>query len=113
MQASLSKEQDAKSWFGCYIAPHDVAQACRLAVTSAATLFEQDIPFEAFYLTAKTTFLPQPTLVALRQYFDPLPQIRDSSYFQSDPYAPPFDTRKARRLLGFRAAKDWRGYDSW
>jgi len=112
VQAGLRGECDPKNWFGCYIAPHDVAQACRLA---ACYQFppEQGVPFEAFYLTADTTFLSEPTLEALERHFDPLPEIRAPDYFQSNRFAPPFDSRKAKRVLGFSPAKSWRTFDQW
>ena len=112
VRAGLRGEGDPKNWFGCYIAPHDVAQAVRLAA-SYRFPDEQGVPFEAFYLTADTTCIPKPTLEALGHYFDPLPDIRDPGYFRSNPFAPPLDARKARRLLGFRPAKHWRSFDQW
>ncbi len=51
-------------------------------------------------------------LVLAAQY-DPLPALRDADYFAAQPYAPVFDTRKARRLLGYVPTKDWRDYESW
>jgi len=112
VEASARGESNPKPWYGCYIAPHDVAQGCRLAA-----LFDfpadQDIPFEAFYLTAETTFHPVPTLEALRRHFDPLPEIRDPGYFEAAPFAPTFDTRKAQRLLGFRPTHTWPSFDEW
>jgi len=47
VEASRRGERSLKPWFGCYIAPHDVAQACRLAAGYAFPP-EQEIPFEAF-----------------------------------------------------------------
>ena len=110
--AGLRGECGDRPGFGCYIAPHDVAQACRQA---AGYVFPEGSspPFEAFYLTARTTFLPISTLDALARQFDPLPEVRDAAYFCANPYAPPFDTRKAQRLLGFRATKTWQKYDLW
>ncbi|NLV74333.1 MAG: NAD(P)-dependent oxidoreductase [Chloroflexi bacterium] len=97
------------SWFGAYIAPQDVAQAVRQAC---------DVPLgcgrlEAFYLTAESTFYPVPTLEVLTAIFGELPEVRDADYFVSNPYATPFDTRKARNMLGFRPAYDWRHYEEW
>ena len=111
IQANRRGERRARPWFGCYIAPHDVAQACRL---SAAYEFptDQGIPFEAFYLAADTTFLNTPTLKALQIHFDPMPEIRDPDYF-GNPFAPPFDLRKAKRLLGWKPTKSWQTFDQW
>jgi len=98
--------------FGAYIAPHDVAQGVRLAL---AYRFPQDQSpaFEAFFLHAATTCLAAPTLQVLAAQYDPLPALRDADYFAAQPYAPVFDTRKARRLLGYVPTKDWRDYESW
>ena len=112
IQANLRGERRPRPWFGCYIAPHDVAQACRLAALYAFPP-EQEVPFEAFYLAADATFLCTPTLEALRAHFDPLPEVRDAAYFESNPFAPPFDLRKAERLLGFKPAKSWRTFEQW
>jgi len=112
VEAGLHGQINPKEWFGCYVAPHDVAQAVRLAAGYAFPP-DQDIAFEAFYLTAETTFLGEPTLDALSRRFDPLPEIRDPGYFESNPFAPPFDARKARRLLDFRPTKSWRTFDQW
>ena len=113
----ISKNQaegrrDPKAWFGSYIAPHDVAQGCRLACGFTFPA-GQAVPFEAFYLTAPATFLGEPTLEALARHFDPPPEVRDPGYFAADPFASPYDTRKAQRLLGFRCAMDWRQFDHW
>ena len=112
VHAGLEGKPLPQPWFGCYIAPHDVAQAFRLA---AQYRFRsgREIPFEAFYLTADTTFLVDPSLEALRRHFDPLPAVRDAAYFEANPHTPVFDTRKARRLLGFKPTRDWRSFDQW
>jgi len=98
--------------FGAYIAPHDVAQGVRLAL---AFRFPQDqaTAFEAFFLHAETTYLPVPTLQALAAQYGSLPALRDADYFAAQANAPAFDTRKARRLLGYRPLKDWRTYEDW
>lgn len=110
--AGLAGTVSPRPWFGAYIAPHDVAQGFRRSLEYRFPP-EQAAPFEAFYLTAETTFLAEPTLDALRKHFDPLPEVRDADYFGADPFASVFDTRKARRLLGYRATRDWRTYDRW
>jgi len=112
IQAGLRGTPLPKPWFGRYIAPHDVAQAFRLAAQYQFPP-EQEVPFEAFYLTAETTFLVEPSLDAFRRHFDPLPEIRDPEYFRTDPFRPVLDTRKAQRLLGFKPTKDWRTFDQW
>lgn len=112
VREALEANGKQKEGFGCYIAPHDVAQGCRLAACCEMPA-GREIPFEAFYLTADTTFLAAPTLEAMKNRFDPLPEVRDPDYFRANPLAPAFDTRKARRLLGFSPTKCWRTYDHW
>jgi nucleoside-diphosphate-sugar epimerase len=112
LRSQAEGRRDPKAWFGSYIAPHDVAQACRLACRfgfPAGTT----VPFEAFYLTAPATFLAEPTLESLAHHFDPLPEVRDPGYFAREPFASPYDTRKAQRLLGFAAARSFREFERW
>ena len=112
VDAGLRGDAAARPWFGCYVAPHDVAQAVRL---SARYEFPagQAMDFEAFYITADTIYLPIPTLQALGAHFDPMPEIRDTAYFTDKPKATLFDCRKAKRLLGFQPALDWRTFAQW
>jgi len=112
MELDKKGQRNQKDWFGCYIAPHDVAQGVRLALQYQFPA-EQKVPFEAFYLTAESTFFPMPTLDALKETFQPLPEVRAPYYYLDNPFAPPFDIRKAKRLLGFKPVMDWRDYDNW
>ncbi len=105
-------QRNTKDWFGCYIAPHDVAQGIRRSLQYQFPQ-EKKVNFEAFFLTAETTFFPMPTLDALKETFKPLPEVRVPHYYADNPYAPPFDIRKAKRLLGFEPTMDWRDYDTW
>ena len=111
-EANQRGERRAKPWFGSYIAPHDVAQACMLSAEYEFPA-DQEIPFEAFYLAADTTFLNTPTLEALQKHFDPMPEIRDPDYFASNPFTTPFDLRKAKTVLGFKPTKSWQTFDQW
>ncbi len=112
VDAGLRGEGNAKPWFGCYVAPHDVAQAVRQSVCYKFPA-GQAMDFEAFYITADTTYLTVPSLVALGAHFDPMPELRDAAYFVEEPKASPFDNRKAKRLLGFEPAMDWRTFAQW
>ena len=108
----LASEWNTDPWFSAYIAPHDVAQAVRLACNyqfPATT----DVRFEAFYLSATNTFYPAPTLEVLQRVYNILPGLHDANYFKMDPFASVFDTRKAQRLLGYQATRDWRQFDRW
>ena len=101
-----------KPWLGAYIAPHDVAQGCALAVGYAFSS-EQHPAFEAFFLTARDTYLPIPTLEAAARHWEPLPEIRDEALFAENPYASAFAIRKAERLLGYRPTHRWQDYEAW
>lgn len=96
-------------WFGAYIAPEDVAQAFRCA-TSYTFPANRAYPFDAFYLAAEETFLSEPSLDSLKRQYGTLPEVRDPRYFEANPFASIFDTRKARQLLGWKPTKSWRDY---
>ncbi len=98
--------------YGAFIAVEDVAQAFRLGCGYPFPTGQQP-PFEAFYLAATDTFNTEPTLDCIARHFDPLPEVRDPGYFHANPFACPFDTRKAQRLLGWQPAKSWRDFRDW
>ncbi len=102
---------DKKNWLGAYIAVRDVAKAflaaCEFSFTS------QSPRFEAFFLTAKNTFHPIPTLDVLRELYGELPEIRDKAYFEDNPYASVFDIRKAERQIAWTPQFDWHGFENW
>lgn len=108
----LAGEWHTDPWFGAYIAPHDVAQAVRLACSYQFPT-TSDVRFEPFYLSAANTFYPVPTLEVLQQIYTTLPDLHDTNYFTADPFTSVFDTRKAQRLLGYQATRDWRQFDDW
>jgi hypothetical protein len=55
----------------------------------------------------KDTCFPQ------RTQLDPLPEVRDPGTSHANPFACPFDTRKAQRLLGWQPAKSWCDFRDW
>ena len=99
-------------WFGCYVAGQDVAQAVRLATQYKFTGNEV-IPFEAFFITSDKTFYAEPTLEAMKRIYGDVPEVRDPGYYDDNPFAPPFDIRKAQRLLGYAPKYDWRNIERW
>lgn len=99
-------------WFGCYVAAQDVAQAVRLASLYKFS-GKETIPFEAFFITADHTFYVEPTLEVMKRIYGDLPEVRDPGYYTGNPFAPPFDIRKAQRLLGYAPQKDWRDIEHW
>ncbi|MCD6506253.1 NAD-dependent epimerase/dehydratase family protein [Candidatus Poribacteria bacterium] len=103
---------DEKPWFGAYIAVRDVARAC-LAAANYRFGPEKEYPFEVFFLTARNTFYPIPTLEVLRRIYGDPPPVKDPAYFETDPFASVFDIRKAQRLLGWEPKYDWRHFEEW
>ena len=103
---------DDKDGMGAHIAVRDVARACAAAVryqfASGA-----EIPFEAFFLSARNTFFSVPTLQVMHTVFGTCPPVKDREYFRGNPYACVFDIRKAHRMLGWRPQLDWREYEQW
>jgi len=112
IQRHRNGEWSSTGWFGAYIAPHDVAQAVCLACDYHFPV-DEEVKFEAFYLSAADTFYPVSTLEVLQTLYSELPPIRDGSYFTNNPYATLFDNRKAERILGYRASHSWRNYEEW
>ncbi len=105
-------ELPADPWFGCYVAAQDVAQSVRLALQYQFAGEEAD-RHEAFYIMADTTFYPVPTLDVMKRVFGELPELRDPGYYAANPFAPPFDIRKAKQLLGYAPTRDWREIEQW
>jgi len=85
-----------------HIDPRDVASAFRLAL-------EYDYRgFECFYLSARSTLFPEPTLARVEAQFGDVPKIRNPGWYESNPFAPMFDIRKAQNMLGWSPAYDHR-----
>jgi UDP-glucose 4-epimerase len=99
------------AWFGGYISVRDVARACLAAVNYRFAPRVEE-PFEAFFLSARNTLYPVPTLDVMRAiYGDDIPPIKDPSYYEQDPYASVYDIRKAKRLLGWVPQDEWAHID--
>jgi hypothetical protein len=71
------------------------------------------VPFEVFFLTARDTFYPIPTLELLRKIYGEVPRVKDPTYFEANPFASVFDIRKAKRWLGWEPLYDWRHFEEW
>lgn len=98
------------AWVGGYISVRDVARAC-LAAAEYQFDPNRDEPFEAFFLSARNTLYPVPTLDLMRAIWDELPPLKDPSYYQADPYASVYDIRKAQRLLGWVPRDEWQSFE--
>ena len=98
--------------FGAHIGVRDVARAC---ADAAAFEFPSGtgVPFEAFFLAARNTFYPLPTLQLLERSFGKCPPVRDAAYFAENPFASVFDIRKASRSLGWEPELDWHDLEQW
>jgi len=98
--------------FGAYIGVRDVARACARAADFQFPP-RTEMPFETFFLTARNTFHPLPTLELLERSFGTCPPVKDPAYFRDDPFASAFDIRKAGRLLGWQPRLDWHDAEGW
>jgi len=98
------------AWFGGYISVRDVARAC-LAAANYRFGAKADGPYEAFFLSARNTLYPVPTLELLRAIYGELPRIKDTSYYENDPYASLYDIGKARQLLGWEPKDAWANFE--
>lgn len=102
----------ATAWLGGYISVRDVARAC-LAAANYRFPPSQEIPYEAFFLTAANTSYAIPTLDLLRAIYGELPPQKDVAYFANAPFATVFDIRKAEQLLGWTPRDRWQNFEEW
>ncbi len=87
-----------------HIDARDVARAFRLALT----LPMQPGDFERFYLSARVTLSPEPTLDRLRRLHGGAVEIRRPEVYEREPFAPLYDLTHAAERLGFIAAHNQR-----
>ena len=66
-----------------------------------------------FFIMAETTFYDEPTLEVMKRIYGQLPELRDQDYYRANPLAPPFDIRKAQRLLGYKPRFHWCDIERW
>ncbi len=114
-QAQRAKEgffDPEHAWLGGYISVRDVARACLAAVAYAFPV-DQDQPYEAFFLSARNTLYPVPTMEVFQAIWDEVPPIKDPSYYEQDPYASAYDIRKAERLMGWKPQDEWKDIDQF
>jgi len=87
-----------------HIDPRDLARAFRLALELPMPRGE----FERFYLSAKVTLSPEPTVERLRRLHGDAVEIRDPDYYRRNPFAPLYDLTHAATRLGFVPEYDQR-----
>lgn len=78
-----------------YVDPQDVGRAVWLA------LGLEKVELDIFFLSASTTYAPEPTLDFVERFFGKLPEVRKPGVYEDKPYAPLFDLSRAREILGF------------
>ena len=86
-----------------YIAPRDLAVAYRLALESEAP------GFGPYILTGPNTLAPETTLqrFAAKTGSSSI-EVRNSGYYEANPYAPLYDADETEAGFGFRAVHDIR-----
>lgn len=87
-----------------HIDARDLARAFRLALE----LPMQPGEFDRFYLSAKVTLSPEPTVDRLRRLHGEAVEIRDPELYRRNPFAPLYDLTHAASRLGFEAEYDQR-----
>jgi nucleoside-diphosphate-sugar epimerase len=85
-----------------HVDPRDAARAFRLALDMPHLVFDR------FFVSANVTLSPEPTLARLRRGLGYLPEVRDPALYKHAPFAPLYDLRRSREVLGFDAAFDAR-----
>ena len=81
-----------------YVDPRDVARGfpCALELPQ--------VRFDTFFLCAKETLAPEPTLERLRVYLGgALPEVRRPEIYREYPFAPLYDLSRTRDVLSFEA----------
>jgi nucleoside-diphosphate-sugar epimerase len=85
-----------------YVDPRDAARAFRLAL-------EIEKPrFTAYFISARTTLAPEPTLDRLLHYLGHDTPVRWPQVYLRNPFAPLYDLEAARDELGYEAQHDLR-----
>lgn len=105
MEKTVSKtrqKDDPDLW--SYVEIRDVVQATRLA------LDYEGPEFDAFYLSARDTYAPEPTLAFMERKFGRLPEIRKPEIYKGNRFAAIWDLSRSETLLGLKPESDWRRF---
>ncbi len=84
-----------------YVEPEDVAQAFRLALEI------RDCRYDVFFISARETFSPIPTLEYVQRVYGVEPTVRNAALYRKTPRASPFDISHARDRLGWEPKGSW------
>ncbi|HOX36385.1 MAG TPA: NAD-dependent epimerase/dehydratase family protein [Candidatus Brocadiia bacterium] len=95
------------AFLGSCVFAEDVAQAVRLSVDFQ---FPEGSRMEVFYIFQDSVSCAMDSLELAGVTFGSLPPIKDPAYFEKHPRGSLFDTRKAKRMLGYKprhSHKEW------
>ena len=87
-----------------YVEAFDVARAVRLALDYRGPAYD------CFFVSARDTFAQVDTLNLVERTFGQLPEIRDAELYGRNPHATIYDISRAKDVLGFEPASNWRTY---
>jgi nucleoside-diphosphate-sugar epimerase len=85
-----------------YVDPRDVARAFRLAVERPGRAFE------SFFLAARSTLAPEPTIERLARRIGRAPVVKKLRYYEGRPFAPLYDLEETRTGLDWTPEHDLR-----
>jgi nucleoside-diphosphate-sugar epimerase len=85
-----------------YVDPRDAARAFHLALQL------ESVDFDVFFVSARNTLAPEPTLERLRNFLGELPEVRRPELYRKSPWAPLYDLSRVHDVLGFEAEHDRR-----
>lgn len=100
LEARGSDPQNYHFW--AYVAPEDVAQGFE------RTLSVGYRGFDTFIISAADGLNVRPTLEMAQERWGKLPPIRRPDYYRANPLASVLDITKAREILGYEPAGNWR-----
>jgi UDP-glucose 4-epimerase len=100
LEARGSDPQNYHFW--AYVAPEDVAQGFE------RTLSVGYRGFDTFIISAADGLNVRPTLELAQERWGKLPPIRRPDYYRANPQASVLDITKAREVLGYEPAGNWR-----
>jgi UDP-glucose 4-epimerase len=85
-----------------YVDVRDVAQAVERSLVASG------ITHETLFISAKRTFMREPTLELVRSYLPESVELRRPEYFAEEPNRCLHDYARATRLIGYEPAYDWK-----
>ncbi|MEZ5844703.1 MAG: NAD(P)-dependent oxidoreductase [Hyphomicrobiaceae bacterium] len=88
--------------FWAYVSPADVAQGFDLTLSAPYR------GYDVFTISAADGLNTRPTLELARERWPVLPEIRRPEIYAANPLASVIDITKAREVLGYQPADDWR-----